>query len=177
MAGGAAIFAPLVRPFAAALPLAGKPTPPPPPPAAGGASPGLSNSVLPSSSNRLLVAPFHDDLIGTAAGGVYLKQIGTAPNVETIISWERWSIYGITGTTINFQIRFKVNGDIEYHYGPTIGGSGTNGVARVQGSSATVWLEAVTAADSYAARTADSVVPTSNPIFEGLGIRYRALRP
>jgi hypothetical protein len=145
----------------------------------GGSSQCCDNSALPSASNRVWVAPFWDDLQGRPTSGLYLLQTGTAPNVTTIISWEDWTFFpqaSYTGTTINFQIHFLPNGDIEFHYGPSSVGVGLDAAALVQGSSASVWLEAVTVADAYAARTADAVVPTINPIFNGLGIRYSALR-
>jgi hypothetical protein len=146
----------------------------------GGSTFCCDNTALPSTTNRLWLAPFWDDLQGQAGGAVLFKQSGTAPNVETIISWERWSFFpssSYTGTTISFQVKFKPNGDIEYHYGPSTVGVGTDAAALVQGSSVSVWIEAVSAADAYANRTTDAVVPTSNLIFNGLGIRYRTLRP
>ncbi|MDX2009056.1 MAG: lamin tail domain-containing protein [Myxococcaceae bacterium] len=145
----------------------------------GGSSFCCDNTALPSTANRVWVAPFWDDLQGNLGSGLYLLQTGTAPNVTTIISWESWSFFpqtSYTGTTINFQVHFLPNGDIEFHYGPSTVGSGTDAAALVQGSSASIWLEAVTVADAYAARTTDAIVPTTNAVFNGLGIRYVALR-
>ncbi len=147
----------------------------------GGSTRCCDNTLAPSTSNSLFVAPWWDDLQGRAGGSVWWQQIGTPPNVETIISWENWGIYPqstYTGTFINFQARFKPNGDIEFHYGPaTAAGTPADAMALSMGSSASVWIEAVTAADIYVARNDDATVPTVRPLVNGLGLRYHALRP
>ena len=163
----------------------------------GGSTRCCDNVVTPSTSNSLFVAPWWDDLQGFANvdGGttpnpdaginersrVWWRQTGTPGNVETIISWENWSFFPqrtYLGTTINFQVHFRPNGDIEFHYGPsTVGPAPADAFALSQGSSASVWIEAVTAADIFVARNDDAVVPTTRPLVNGLGIRYSALRP
>lgn len=144
----------------------------------GGSTRCCDNSATPATTNNLWVAPWWDDLQGRVGGGVYFLQTGTPPNVETIISWENWTLYPqatYTGSLF-FQVQFKPNGDVEYHYGPSAAGAGTDAAALTIGSSASVWIEAVTAADIFVARTDDATVPTVNPLVPGLAIRYRALR-
>ncbi len=144
----------------------------------GGSTRCCDNFATPATTNNLWVAPWWDDLQGRAGGGVYFLQTGTPPNVETIISWENWTFFPqatYTGSLF-FQVRFKPNGDVEYHYGPSVAGAGADAAALTVGSSASVWIEAVTAADIFVARTDDANVPTVNPLVPGLAIRYRPLR-
>lgn len=145
----------------------------------GGSTRCCDNTALPATTNNAWLAPWWDDLQGRAGGGVYFLQTGTPGNIETIISWENWSEYPsstYTGMSLNFQIRIKPNGDVEYHYGNNTAGPGTDADALAAGSSASVWIEAASAADIFVARTSDATMPTVNPLVGGLAIRYRAMR-
>jgi hypothetical protein len=107
---------------------------------------GDFNKSLPSTTAPIgTLAVFWDNLQGnlTPGSGVYLEAqdpdgVPASGDERTIVSWEDWAIVSTTVTTsLSFQVHLLANGDIEYHYGPMSGSTGTT----FQGSSATVWLE------------------------------------
>ncbi|MBL8934570.1 MAG: hypothetical protein JNM69_08445 [Archangium sp.] len=94
----------------------------------------FSNKSTPSSSAPIfVVAPFWDDLDGTAnpGGNAYYRQ---DMNGDVVISWENWGFFLAAGS-INVQLVLFANGDVEFRYG-TLGGG-----VRAQGSSATTWID------------------------------------
>jgi hypothetical protein len=107
---------------------------------------GDTNKSLPSTTAPIgTVAVFWDNLQGnlTPGAGVFLEEqdpdgLPASGDERTIVSWEDWAVVSTTVTTsLSFQVHLLANGDIEYHYGPMSGSTGTT----FQGSSATVWLE------------------------------------
>lgn len=100
-----------------------------------------TNRTVPSTP--FTVAPFWDDLTGTAAtgAGIYWQQLDpdatpASGDEVTIVSWEGWRPSATTTASLNFQVKLFASGALEYHYGALSGSTQTH-----LGSSATVWLE------------------------------------
>ncbi len=107
-----------------------------------------TNRVLPSvtaSTPQGTIAPFWDSLTTSTGVGLYWQQLdpdGTPGNADdlTIVSWEGMRQGTTSQYNLNFQVHFKANGDIEYHYG-TMSYTGTSTIPNHTGLSATSWLE------------------------------------
>jgi len=105
-----------------------------------------TNRTTPTSTAPLgSIAPFWDILSTPAAGtGLYWQQFDpdstpASGDEFTVVSWEGFRASSTTTYNLNFQVQFRANGAIEYHYG-AMTNSSTSGTLH-QGSSATSWLE------------------------------------
>jgi hypothetical protein len=87
----------------------------------------------PASAPFATIAPYWDDLV---SNGVFWKSrdpdnVPGSGDEYTIVSWEGATRKNQTDS-LNFQVKFFANGNIEFHYGTMTGDSG---------SGATTWLE------------------------------------
>ncbi len=104
----------------------------------------LTNKTTPSTTAPVgSIAPFWDDLeVGlTPHSGMFWRQFDPdampmSGDEYTIVSWEGWQVFTWDGEDLNFQVKFKANGDIEYHFADLVALS-----PRGQGSQATSWFE------------------------------------
>jgi hypothetical protein len=113
----------------------------------------FSNKSVPSSTApTFVIAPFWDDLDGTANpnGNAYFRQ---EANGDVYISWENWGFFFATGS-VDFQVVLYANGDVEYRYGALTGG------VRALGSSATTWIDIGPAASAINVNSA-ALTPNS----------------
>lgn len=107
----------------------------------------VSNQATPSTAQPVgEIAPFWDSLAADSSQsghGMYWLQRdpdGTPDSGDevTIVSWEGWrpNMASVVNQYLDFQVKFRGNGDIEFHYGRQVGSD-----PLIQGSSATSWLE------------------------------------
>jgi len=68
-----------------------------------------------------LIGALHADLQGQTGSELSFKTIGTEPNRECVIQWQKFRIYLATGDDFNFQIRLKENSNnVVFSYGSFI---------------------------------------------------------
>ncbi len=125
---------------------------------------GNKTSLNPGAVDSGLIAPYWDDLIANAGGGIWWdrKVPGLAPNDGyTVVSWEdfKHDTSSFTGS-LNFQVRFYDTGDIEFVFG-TMSGSNTT---LPRGSSATTWLEDPTGLVAFKVNTNSTTAPGIRPM-------------
>lgn len=116
------------------------------------------------------IAPFWDDLVNNSSNSSrYWARIvpGLAPNDGyTVFSWENWKSW-YTTSSLNFQVKFFDNGNIEFHYGTMT--SSSTGYAL--GSSATTWLEVPEGGAAFKVNINSSTAPGIAP---NTGYRFTA---
>jgi hypothetical protein len=138
-------------------------------------STSTTNKSLPSSTAPTgELAPFWDNLVGDTSQtghGMYWIQrdpdrVPGSGDEETIVSWEGWrgASSTLVGQFIDFQVKLRGNGDLEFHYGRQVGASDD-----LRGLSATTWL-GNPAGNAALAINVNSVTPG---IQGGTGFRFR----
>ncbi len=115
------------------------------------------NGALPGATANL-IAPLWDDMVGASAAILSTITVGTAPNRTQVIQWRDLGFYGattfaLTTDRLTYQVKlYETTNVIEFHYCTLTVGS--EGAARVGGSSATVGISGLanndTAAGIYA---------------------------
>lgn len=121
----------------------------------------VTNDVLPNGTEpNGVVAPFWDEIVRNTSGSIRMRRDAD----RTIVSWQDFRIYATT-SSMNFQVHLLDTGVIEFHYG-AFTGTGT-AVARMRGSSATVWLETPSGGAAIPAG-----VNTDGTIVQNSGFRF-----
>lgn len=123
-----------------------------------------TNDVLPNTgAPNGVVAPFWDEIVREATPGrIYMRR----GSDRTIVSWQTFRIYAMSGSLLHFQVHLIDTGVIEFHYGPFTPTTAASEL-RLAGSSATVWLETPSGGSAVAVG-----VNTAGTVSQNSGIRF-----
>jgi hypothetical protein len=129
-----------------------------------------STSVTTPTLLRNRIAVFGRDLQGQAGSNIRIETLGTAPNRVTVIQWQNYRRYAVTGDVLNFQIRLNETSNmVDLVYGTCttsattshtvhVGLGGTVATEFVNRNSTTSWLATTAGTLNTAAVTFNNLV-------------------